>query len=99
MLRLTTLPIPNHPGKLITRVIDFASARQMIERASDLKSHIGFIEVHERIQTLTGKRIPLESRHIPPPANGDVFLTIRKRLPTDPIEKATWLRTEFYTGA
>ncbi len=100
MLRLTTLPMPNHVGVLRTFRISYQDAIRLIRECDPaiVRSHIGFIDCHQAIERAVGRSLKHEGRHMPKTKDGDVFLTVRKDLPEQSIETATWLRTVFSVG-
>lgn len=98
MLRLTNLPIPNHPGSLVTNQITYQEAVDLLKKtdAKHLISHIGFPEVHTAVERLIGRPIDLEGRFLPAPKPGDRFLTIRKKDSKDTLRNCVWLLTVFH---
>jgi hypothetical protein len=95
MLRLTTLPIPQHPGTLSTVEISYRDAVQSIAATRDVVSHIGFQDVHEAVERSVGRSIELKGRAMPAPVDGDEYLTIRKRVPGDSLATAKWFLTRY----
>jgi hypothetical protein len=97
MLRLTNLPIPNHPGSLVTTQITYQEAVEMIKKTDTkhLTSHIGFPQVHAEVERAIGRPIKFEGRFLPTPVDGESFLTIRKKDATDSLRNCTWLLTKF----
>jgi hypothetical protein len=97
MLRLTTLPIPNHPGTLFTQPIQRRDVINMIREAVDKAacvSHIGYADTHDDMEQLAKVPIPKGGRYLPKQQPGDRFVTIRRE-PGESIDRAEFLLTIF----
>lgn len=97
MLRLTTLPIPNHPGMLATQRIGIDEVRRLVREAgeSGTVSHVGYDDTHYAIEDLVGLELPSGDRRLPKPEAGDRYITVRKRKPSDRLKDCEFLLTEF----
>lgn len=97
MLRLTNLPIPNHPGVLVTRQITYQDAVELIKKtdAKHIVSHIGFPAVHASVERAIGRPINFEGRYLPTPEDGETYITIRKKDANETLKHCVWLLTQF----
>jgi hypothetical protein len=102
MLRLTTLPIPNAPGAMVTREISPDEAINYIRaafRANECVSHIGYEQTNRLIELKLGGILERGDRHMPKPIVGDSFITIRlARGKGKSIDDFDFLLTEFSEG-